>query len=462
MNPLPTANSTSRGPGASTPPLECWTGLPGFDRYDKIYRMDNAEKMLSRMAAELRPSPTLAIDAKAKALKAQGVDVISLSVGEPDFDTPLHIKEAAVAAIQAGFTKYTPASGIPDLKSAIARQFKATQGLEFEPGQVVVGCGAKHVIANAIAALVNEGDEVLIPAPFWVSYPVMARLAGGIPKIVYPDGEVRTWDPDSAHLPPPAAGFRLKPEILAKGLTAKTKLVIMNSPSNPTGEVYSEEEVKALANVLKGHSAYIISDEIYDALVYDGKARSLSAVEPALKERTIVVNGVSKAFAMTGWRIGWAAGPKKIIDAIGNIQSQTTSNPTSIAQKAALAALTGSMDCVEKMRVEFGQRRDIMVDGMRKMPGIVCAKPGGAFYVFPDVRHIADNHAARAKLKMEGVHGFSQALCSYLLDEAKVACVPGAEFGYECHLRFSYAASRETLVKAIERVSVALASLQQG
>ena len=436
--------------------------MPGFDRYDKIYRMDNAEKVLSRMAAELRPSPTLAIDAKAKALKAQGVDVISLSVGEPDFDTPAHIKEAAVAAIQGGFTKYTPASGIPDLKSAVAKHFKATQGLEFEPAQVVVGCGAKHVIANAVAALVNEGDEVLIPAPFWVSYPVMVRLAGGTPKIIYPDGEIRVWDPDSAHLPAPSAGFRLKPEILAKGLTAKTKLVIMNSPSNPTGEVYSEDEVKALAAVLKGHPAYIISDEIYDALVYDGKARSLSAVEPALQERTIVVNGVSKAFAMTGWRIGWAAGPRKVIEAIGNLQSQTTSNPTSIAQKAALAALTGPMDCVEQMRVEFGMRRDIMVEGMRKMPGIVCARPGGAFYVFPDVRHIADNHSARAKLKMAGVHGFSQALCSYLLDEAKVACVPGAEFGYECHLRFSYAASRETLAKALDRVGTALALLQKS
>ena len=417
---------------------------------------------LAKRLKAIKPSPTLSLNAKAKALAAKGEDVVSFAAGEPDFDTPAHIKDAAVAAIQAGFTKYTPASGIPDLKTAIAKHFKTTQGLEFDPAQVVVGCGAKHVIANAIAALVNEGDEVLIPAPFWVSYPVMARLAGGIPKIIYPDGEVRVWDPDSAHLPPPDAGFRLKPEILAKGLTPRTKLVIMNSPSNPTGEVYSEDEVKALAAVLKGHSAYIISDEIYDALVYDGAARSLSAVEPALVERTIVVNGVSKAFAMTGWRIGWAAGPKRIINAIGNLQSQTTSNPTSIAQKAALAALNGPMDCVEQMRVEFGKRRDIMVEGMKKMPGIVCARPGGAFYVFPDVRHIAENHAVRAKLKVTGVLGFSQALCSYLLDEAKVACVPGAEFGYECHLRFSYAASRETLAKALDRVSAALASLQKG
>jgi len=424
--------------------------------------MESAEKVLSRMAAELRPSPTLAIDAKAKALKAQGIDVISLSVGEPDFDTPVHIKEAAVAAIQGGFTKYTPASGIPDLKAAVAAHFKATQGLEFEQGQVVIGCGAKHVIANAIAVLVDEGDEVLIPAPFWVSYPVMVRLAGGTPKIIYPDGEIRVWDPDSAHLPPPSAGFRLKPEVLAKGLTAKTRLVIMNSPSNPTGEVYAEDEVKALANTLKGHSTYIISDEIYDALVYDGRARSLSAVEPALRERTIVINGVSKAYAMTGWRIGWAAGPRKIIDAIGNLQSQTTSNPTSIAQKAALAALTGPQDCVEQMRKEFAMRRDIMVEGMKGIPGIVCARPGGAFYVFPDVRHMADSHSVRARLKVAGVHGFSQALCSYLLDEAKVACVPGAEFGYECHLRFSYAASRDTLAKALDRVGAALASLQKG
>jgi len=291
---------------------------------------------------------------------------------------------------------------------------------------------------------------------------VMVRLAGGTPRIVYPDGESRVWDPDSAHLPPAGAGFRLSPQVLAKGLGPKTKMVILNSPSNPTGEVYSGDEIKALAEVLKGHSAFVISDEIYDALVYGGKTRSIAAVAPELRERVVVVNGVSKAYAMTGWRIGWAAGPQWVIDAVGNIQSQTTSNPTSMAQKAALAALSGPQDCVEEMRKEFEKRRDLVVEGMRKMPGVACASPGGAFYVFPDVRAIAENARARARLKMggEGPRGFSQALCAYLLDEAKVAAVPGAEFGYECHLRFSYAASRESLGKALDRVGAALASLQ--
>jgi aspartate aminotransferase len=423
------------------------------------------ETSLSPRAAALRPSPTLAIEAKAKALRAQGHDVLSLSAGEPDFDTPEHIKQAAGDAMKAGFTKYTPASGIPELKAAIVKRALALQGLLYEPKQAVVSCGAKHVIANALFALVDSGDEVLIPAPFWVSYPSMVRLAGGSPRILYPDGTVVDWDPDAARLPAPETGFKITPAALEGALTPRTKVMILNAPSNPTGCVYSGDELRALADVLKRHpNVWVISDEIYDALVYTGRARSIAHVAPELADRIIVVNGVSKTFAMTGWRIGWALGPEPVIAAIGNLQSQTTSNPTSIAQMAALAAITGPADSVATMLAAFTRRRVAITDGLNGIPGVNCALPDGAFYVFPDVRAIHGLPAVRSRLGLSGTdpHGFSAALAAHLLESARVALVPGAEFGYESHLRLSFACSDETIRKAVERIGEAIAGLAKA
>lgn len=419
---------------------------------------------LSARAAQLRPSPTLAIEAKAKAMKAAGVDIVSLSAGEPDFDTPAHIKRAADDAIAQGFTKYTPASGIPELKAGVAALTKARQGLAYEPKQVVISCGAKHAIANALAALVNEGDEVLILAPFWVSYPAMAQLAGGVPRIVYADGLHRVWDPDAAHLTAPEAGFKIGPAALRGALNAKTKVVILNAPSNPTGAIYSEAELQALAAVLREFPrVWVISDEIYDALTYTGPARSLAAVAPELKDRILVINGASKAYAMTGWRIGWALGPEPVITAIGNLQSQTTSNPSSIAQKAALAAVTGPQACVAEMGKAFAERRILITDLLNAIPGVRCAAPDGAFYVFPDVRGVQQNAAARAALRLgPDPKGFSSALAAHLLEVAKVGLVPGGEFGLECHLRLSFAASPETISKAVGRIKDAVAALTRG
>jgi aspartate aminotransferase len=421
---------------------------------------------LSSRAAALRPSPTLAIEAKAKAMRAQGQDVISLSAGEPDFDTPEHIKEAARQAMAEGFTKYTPASGIPELKAAVAKHAQRTQGLTYDARQVVVSCGAKHVIANALAALVNEGDEVLIPAPFWVSYPTMSRLAGGVPRILYPDGVHRIWDPDAAHLPPASAGYKLSPEVLATGLNDRTKVMILNAPSNPTGAVYTPAELAALADVLRQHPAvWIISDEIYDCLVYAGEAKSIVAVAPDLKDRTLVVNGVSKTFAMTGWRIGWALGPEAVVTAMGNLQSQTTSNPTSIAQRAALAALEGPQDCVRAMYAEFARRRVLIAERLAAVPGFRVAPADGAFYAFPDVRELAAMPGVLKRLGLSpdaGARGFSAALAAHFLERARVAMVPGAEFGVECHLRLSFAASAEVIGKATDRIRDAVVALVRG
>lgn len=419
--------------------------------------------MLSSRAAELRPSATLAIAAKANAMKAKGIDVLSLSAGEPDFDTPEHIKQAARDAMAAGFTKYTPASGIVELKTAVARHAQKTQGLAYEAKQVVISVGAKHAIANALFALVNEGDEVLIPAPFWVSYPAMAKLYGGVPRIIYTDGTTVLWDPDAAYVTPVEAGYKLTPAVLRKGLNARTKVVILNAPSNPTGIVYTPDELKGLAAVLAEFpNAWIISDEIYDCLVYRGQAKSLAAVAPELKDRIIVINGVSKTYAMTGWRIGWALGPAQVIAAMGDYQSQTTSNPTSIAQKAALAALEGSQDSVAAMHAEFAKRRILIADGLNAIPGFRCVPADGAFYIFPDVRDLAAKPAVLKALKLDpaqGTKGFSGALTTHLLDQALVAMVPGAEFGLECHLRMSFATSPAVITKAVARIHEAVTAL---
>ncbi|RKY58338.1 MAG: aspartate aminotransferase [Candidatus Latescibacterota bacterium] len=386
---------------------------------------------ISRRTASVQPSVTLAISAKAKQMKAEGRNVISLSAGEPDFDTPEHIKEAAVRALKDGFTKYTPATGIPELKEAVCEKFFRDNGLEYKPSQVIVNCGAKHSIYLAIQALVEEGDEVVVPVPYWVSYPEQVKLAGGRPVFARPDEELK-----------------LTPESLKEALSPRTKAVILNSPCNPSGVVYTEEELGALGKVLADAGVWVISDEIYEKLVYDGqKHLSVASVVPELKERTIVVNGVSKAYAMTGWRIGYAAGPEEVISAMGKVQSQETSNPNSIAQAAALAALRGPQDCVNEMVGAFDERRRYVVGRLKAMPGVSCPVPQGAFYVFPDVSELGKD---------------SVELCNWMLEELEVACVPGAGFGMEGRIRISYAAGMEALKEAMDRLEEGFRKLREG
>jgi len=387
---------------------------------------------LTRRARSISPSPTLGITARAKAMRAEGIDIIGFGAGEPDFDTPEHIKQAAVRAIEEGFTKYTPTSGIPELKKAICERLKADSGLDYEPAEVIVSCGAKHSIYNIIQVLCEEGDEVIIPAPYWVSYPEQVRVAGATPVII-DTGE--------------DTGFRITPDILRRKITPRTRLFILNSPGNPTGAVYDEGELAAIAEVAAGAEFRIISDEIYDRLVYDGRKQvSIASLGPEMKARTLVVNGVSKAYSMTGWRIGYAAGDRQVVGAMSNLQDHSTSNPTSIAQKAALAALTGPQEVVAQMAVEFEKRRDYIVERLNSLPGVSCLKPGGAFYAFANFRGIMGRSFGGK------VIGGSMDLTELLLTEAKVAVLPGAPFGADDYLRLSYATSMENIVKGLDRI----------
>jgi len=374
----------------------------------------------------------LGITAKAKAMKAEGIDVIGFGAGEPDFDTPEHIKQAAIQAISEGFTKYTPTAGIPELRKAICARLKEDSGLDYEPANVIVSCGAKHSLFNIIQVLCDERDEVIIPGPYWVSYPEMVRVAGATPVIIETTEET---------------GFKITPEMLTTRITPRTKLLILNSPSNPTGSVYSRNELAALAEIILKHRIRVISDEIYDKLIYDGlRAVSIASLGPEIKAQTLVVNGVSKAYAMTGWRIGYVAGDKTIISAISNLQDHSTSNPTSIAQRAALAALTGPQDPVRKMAAEFGKRRDYMIERLNRIPGITCLKPHGAFYAFPNVSGIIGKtyHGKKIRTSME--------LTELLLTEARVAVLPGSPFGAENYLRLSYATSMKNIAAGLDRI----------
>ncbi len=395
-------------------------------------------KLASRVA-KVKPSETLAITAKANALKAQGRDVIGFGAGEPDFDTPDHIKKAAIAAIEAGFTKYTPVGGTDELKDAIVRKLKVDNNLEYKRSEVVVSCGAKHTLYNLAQALFGEGDEVIIPAPYWVSYPDIVVLAGGTPVIV------DTLEKD---------GFKMKPEQLKAAITGHTKAVILNGPSNPTGAAYSPDDLKALADVLAPTDIVIISDDIYEKILYaDFPFANMVMVDPRLKDRTVVVNGVSKAYAMTGWRIGYAAGPEEIIGAIAKIQSQNTSNPTSISQKASVAALNGDQSVVAMMVGEFRKRRDYIVAALNDISGLRCLMPEGAFYVFPNVSGIYGRSFAGRKITN------STEFIEYLLDEANVATVPGAAFGSDSHIRLSYATSLKNIEEGVKRIKNAIAKL---
>ncbi len=390
--------------------------------------------LLSQRIQKVKPSPTLSITAKAKALRAAGRDVIGLGSGEPDFDTPKHIKKAAIKALNEGFTKYTAVDGIPELKKAIIRKFHKDNQLNFEPPQIVVTVGGKQAFYNLAQALVDPGDEVIIPAPYWVSYPDMVLLADGVPVII--DGEE-------------SSGFKITPEQLEAAITERTKFVILNTPSNPTGSGYTEQELKALGAVVARHDhVWAVTDDIYEKIVFDGfKAVTWPQAAPEILDRTIILNGVSKTYSMTGWRIGYAAGPEKVIKAMSKIQSQSTSCATSIAQKAAAAAIGGPQKCIKPMLAAFADRRKFIVEALNDIPGMSCRYPEGAFYVYPSVAGLIG-----AKTPEGNTIDTTIDLAAYLLDARGVAVVPGSAFGKDPYLRLSFATSMEDLEQAIERM----------
>lgn len=395
---------------------------------------------IAKRAKAIKPSPTLAMAAKAKAMKAQGIDVVDFGVGEPDFDTPENVKQAGIKAIQSGFTKYTPAGGTDELKEAVVEKFKRDNGLSYEKGQVLISCGAKHSLYNIAEALFDPGDEVIIPAPYWVSYPDQVLLNDATPVIV------ETTEQE---------GFRISAAKLEKAVTPRTKAIVLNSPSNPTGLAYDRATLEAVAAVAVKNKVYVISDEIYEKLVYDGFTHhSIASLGPEIKDLTIVVNGVSKSHSMTGWRIGFAAGPKDVITAMANIQSQSTSNPASISQKAALEALRGPQDFLPVMNAEFDKRRKYMVGRLNAMPGVSCIMPVGAFYAFPNVSKLYGRSAAGKTIRN------SSDLAGYLLEDAKVALVSGDSFGADAYIRLSYATSMENITKGLDRIEAALKKLQ--
>lgn len=388
--------------------------------------------MLSRKSMQITPSPTLAIDALAKKLKSEGQDVIGFGAGEPDFDTPEHIKAAAIAAINEGYTKYTPASGSLELQKAICHKFKTDNNLDYEPGQIVVSNGAKHSLTNIFAALLNPGDEVLIPAPFWVSYPEMVKLNDGIPVTV-----PTTVDNN----------FKATPADLERYLTGKTKAIIINSPSNPTGQVYTREELQAVADFAVEHGLYVVSDEIYEKLIYGGTRHvSIASLGEKIKNLTIIVNGVSKTYAMTGWRIGYTASSLEIARVMGSIQSHATSNANSIAQKAACAAIMGPQDCVSEMNAAFAARRDYMVSRISKISGLACIEPEGAFYLFVDVSGVFGKSYSGNPIAT------SDDFAAVLLREKLVATVPGTGFAAPNYIRLSYALSMANIEKGLDRL----------
>jgi aspartate aminotransferase len=389
---------------------------------------------LSEAIGRIKPSPTIAISDLAKKLKAEGRDIIALSAGEPDFDTPDNIKKAAIAAIERGETKYTAVDGMPELKAAIARKFKRENGLDYKPSQITVGTGGKQVLFNALVATINPGDEVIIPAPYWVSYPDIVLFAGGKPVPVVGTQET---------------GFKIKPEALEKAITPKTKWFIFNSPSNPTGAAYSRAELKALTDVLVKHPhVWVLTDDMYEHLVYDDfEFFTPAQVEPSLYERTLTMNGVSKAYCMTGWRLGYAGGPEQLIKAMGTLQSQSTTNPSSITQWASLEALDGPQDFIPKNNKVFKERRDLVVSMLNQAKGITCAKPEGAFYVFPFCDGAIGRTAPSGK-KIENDEDFVKEL----LAAEGVAVVHGSAFGLGPAFRISYATSNQALEESCTRI----------
>jgi len=397
--------------------------------------------IVSNSLKRIKPSPTLAVTQKARELRAAGKDVISLGAGEPDFDTPNNIKQAAIKAINDGDTKYTAVDGTPVLKNAIIKKFKRENNLDYQVDQVTVGAGGKHVIYNAMVATLNEGDEVIIPAPYWVSYPDIVLLAGGTPIILKCNEK---------------QGFKINPRELEKSITKKTKWIILNSPSNPTGVCYSEEDIREIAKVLIRHPhVHILSDDIYEHVAYEGFNFFTIAQIVELKERVLTMNGVSKAYSMTGWRIGYAAGPKEIIKAIAKIQSQSTTNPSSISQAAAVEALNGTQDFIKERATSFQKRRDFVVKALNDIDGIECLNPDGAFYVFPSCKGLIGKKDSNGK-ELKTDNDFVQSL----LENSGVAVVQGSAFGLEGFFRISYATSMKNLEKALEKISSFCKSLK--
>jgi aspartate aminotransferase len=396
---------------------------------------------LSERARALAPSPTLAIDSRAKELQSEGADLVNLSAGEPDFDTPAHACDAAIQAMRSGFTHYTAPEGIRELRSAICEKLARDNRLEYEPEQIVVTAGAKQALYNAMQVLCNPGDEVLVPSPYWVSYTEQAKLAGAVPVLV------PTREED---------GFRLTADALAERLTPRSKLLVLNSPCNPTGAVLARADLEAIGEVVLRHGLLVLADEIYEKMVYDGAAHeSLAALDPEIKRRTLVINGLSKAYAMTGWRLGYAAGERPVIRAMGALQGQTTGNVTSVAQRAATAALRGPQEPIAAMVAAFAERRALVLEQLGRMPLLRCTAPAGAFYVFPRI-----SEAFGRRTPAGVVISDSDRFCERLLEEAGLAIVPGSAFGSTDHVRLSYAASPEVLRRGLARLGRFLSSLE--
>jgi len=386
---------------------------------------------ISDKVGKISPSSTLAIDTKFKQMKADGIDVVGFGTGEPDFDTPDYIKKAAIEAINEGKTKYTPASGTMELRKAICDKLLKENGLTYEPAQIVVSNGAKHALVNAFMAILNPGDEVIVPAPFWVSYPEMVKIADGVPVVI------ETKEEDE---------FKFTAEQFENAITPKTRALVLNSPSNPTGMVYTEDELRAIAEVAVKHNIYIISDEIYEHLIYEGKHVSIASFNEKIKDLTIIINGVSKTYAMTGWRIGYSACHIEIAKAMANLQSHAASNPNSIAQAATVAALSGGMEEIEKMKAEFKRRRDYMVERINSIPGVSCRTPHGAFYVVMNISKLKGKTLGGRKILT------SDDLANVLLDKARLALVPCSGFGTDDFVRWSYATSMDNIIEGLNRL----------
>lgn len=387
--------------------------------------------MISKKALSIAPSPTLAIDTKFKQMKADGIDVVGFGAGEPDFNTPKHICDAAVKAIMEGKTRYTPAAGTLPLRKAVCEKFLKENGLSYEPTQIVVSNGAKHSLVNVFMAICNPGDEVIIPAPFWVSYPEMVKIADGVPVVLMTKEE---------------NGFKTTAKELEAAITPKTRAIVLNSPSNPTGMVYTADELKEIAEVAVRHNVYVVSDEIYEHLIYEGKHTSIASFGEKIKDLTIIVNGVSKTYAMTGWRIGFTASNSALAKAMSSVQSHATSNPNSIAQEATIAALEGGLECVEEMKKEFVKRRDYMVERINNIPGVSCLKPNGAFYIMMNIKGIIGTTLYGKEIKS------ADDFADMFLDIAKVAVVPGTGFEAPEYVRWSYATSMDNCREGLDRL----------